>query len=41
LKHTGCIESKETDRGQTIYLFRDFAGHGFDGGLWGLLRVAP
>jgi hypothetical protein len=23
------------------YLFRDFAGPGFDGGLWGLLRVSP
>ena len=26
---------------QGDYLFRDFAGPGFDGGLWGLLRVAP
>jgi len=23
------------------YLFRDFAGPGFDGGLWGILRVLP
>jgi hypothetical protein len=23
------------------YLFRDFAGPGFDGGLWGILRVIP
>jgi manganese oxidase len=23
------------------YLFRDFAGPGFDGGLWGILRVTP
>jgi hypothetical protein len=23
------------------YLFRDFAGPGFDGGLWGILRVVP